>query len=120
MAVGDVNDVLEKARSIEIDDQVKRLKSELENVDFKINRNKTYIASLDKIQSFDKDLGILTTNVVSAGFYSVPTDEFDNFRQAFTALSNDSVVERIQHQQGGHDRPSHVPKRKAGAGKNDF
>jgi V/A-type H+/Na+-transporting ATPase subunit I len=93
MAVGDVNDVLEKARSIEIDDQVKKLKSELENVDLKINRNKTYIASLDKIQSFDKDLGILTTSVVSAGFYSVPSDEFENFRQAFTALSNDSIVE---------------------------
>jgi len=94
MEVGDVNDVLEKAGTIRIDNQVKSLKADLESVDLKINRNKSYVQSLGQILSFDKDLSILTTSVISAGFYSIPTDDFANFRQACTSLSNDAVIEQ--------------------------
>ncbi|MGI0083687.1 MAG: V-type ATP synthase subunit I, partial [Nitrososphaerales archaeon] len=92
MEVGDTQDVLARAREIGIDDQVKELKAELENIDLKLNRNRTYIESLGKISGFDKGLSVLTTSSLSAGFYSVPSDEFEEFVTAFRAASKDATV----------------------------
>ena len=92
MEVGDTHDVLSRASEIGIDDEVKALKAELENIDLKINRNKTYLESLSRISGFDKDLSVLTTSLVGAGFYSVPSDELGEFIEAFHASSKDSLV----------------------------
>jgi vacuolar-type H+-ATPase subunit I/STV1 len=77
MEVKGVDDVLEKARSIRIDDDVRRLKAELENTDLELNRNRNYLHSLGTLGSFDKDLSVLTTKSVAVGFYSVPIENYD-------------------------------------------
>lgn len=92
MEVGDTRDVLSRASEIGIDEEVKALKVELENIDLKINRNKTYLESLGRISGFDKDLSVLTTSLVSAGFYSVPSDELPEFVEALHVASKDSLV----------------------------
>jgi V/A-type H+-transporting ATPase subunit I len=92
LEVGDIEDVLSKAREIKIDDQVKRLKVELENVDLSLNRNHAYLSALGKIGAFDADLGSLTTQSLNAGFYSVEADQYEDFTQAIKSISKDALV----------------------------
>ncbi len=92
LEVGDIEDVLSKAREIKIDDQVKRLKVELENVDLSLNRNHSYLSALGKIGAFDADLSSLTTQSLNAGFYSMETDQYDDFAQAIKSISEDALV----------------------------
>jgi V/A-type H+/Na+-transporting ATPase subunit I len=92
LAVGDVNDVLTKAKEIRIDEEVRKLKLELENVDLVLNRNNTYLESLQKIVGFNTDLAALSSQSLNAGFYSVSIDQFDDFAQAVKSLSSDALV----------------------------
>ena len=92
LEVGDVNDVLAKAREIRIDEDVRKLKIELENVDLQLNRNNTYLQSLQKISGFNTDLASLSTQSLNADFYSVSIDQFEDFVQAVKSLSKDALV----------------------------
>lgn len=91
--VGDVHDVLAKAREINIDDDVRRLKAELESVDVQYNRNRNYLQTLKKIANFDKDLSILETKSLNVGFYSVPADLYEEYAAAMRAISPDCIAE---------------------------
>jgi V/A-type H+/Na+-transporting ATPase subunit I len=92
LEVGDVGDVLAKARKIRIDDDVRKLKLELENIDLQLNRNNTYLQSLQKIAGFSTDLAALSIRSLNAGFYSVPIDQYDEFFKAVKKLANDALV----------------------------
>lgn len=93
MDVGDADDVLEKARSIKIDDDVRRLKAELEEVDLALNRAGAQLNSIRKIGSFKRNLSILDTSALNVGFYSIPTKEIDDFERAVDSLGSDSSVQ---------------------------
>ncbi len=93
LEVGNTDDVLTKAREIKIDDEVKALKTELENLDVKLNRNKSYVESLDKVSGFSKDLSVLGAASIVAGFYSVPKDNLEELAAELSSLSRDSVVQ---------------------------
>jgi V/A-type H+/Na+-transporting ATPase subunit I len=90
--VGNIDDILSKAKEVRIDEVVKRLKLELENVDLSLNRNNTYLRSLERITGFDADLASLSTQSVNAGFYSVEIGQFDDFVQSIKGLSKDALV----------------------------
>ncbi len=92
--VGDVKDVLSKAKEINIDENVRKLKNELENVDVQLNRNRTYLLSLNRIASFDKDLSIIATKSLSVGFYSIPIDQYEDFVKALQSISSDCLAQQ--------------------------
>ena len=92
LEVGNVEDVLSKTREIRIDEDVKKLKLEQETLDLTLNRNNTYLRSLERIAGFDADLASLSSQSVNAGFYSVEIDQFDDFVQAIRNLSKDALV----------------------------
>lgn len=92
LEVGAVEDVLEKSREIRIDDEVRKLKTELENLDVNLNRNNTYLQSLSRIAEFNRDLSALASQSVNASFYSISIDEYDEFVSAIKVLSNDVLV----------------------------
>jgi V/A-type H+-transporting ATPase subunit I len=92
LQVGDVNDVLARAKEIRIDDDVRKLKLELENLDLSFNRNEAYLKSLQRITGFNADLEALSSQSLSAGFYTIPVDQFEDFVEAIRKISKDVVV----------------------------
>ena len=114
LEVGNVDDVLAKSKEIQIDEDVRKLKVELENVDVMLNRNNSYLESLGKIAGFDKDLGALAIQSLIVGFYSISVDQFDDFVSAVRALSNEAVVESYSFYQRQRYRSAGASKASSG------
>ena len=95
-----IDDVLAKADRLTIDDEVKRLKTELEGIDVKLARNKAYLQTLERIAAFPKDLSILTTSALVSGFYAVPKDNYPGFRSELLAAAKDGLAESYSSADG--------------------
>lgn len=92
LEVKDAKNVLAQAREIQIDDQVKNLKVELESIDVTVNRNNTFLENLQKIRGFNKDLDVLASHSLSVALYSIPADDFNDFVQKLRATSKDCAI----------------------------
>ena len=95
-----IEDVLKKADELEIDEDVRRLKTQIEGIDVRLARNKAYIQSLERISSFSRDLSVLTASALLSGFYAVPKDNYEGFRTELMAASKDGFVESYNTSHG--------------------
>jgi V/A-type H+-transporting ATPase subunit I len=98
--VGDIADILSLAEEIRIDEEVRKLKNGLEDIDLKLNRNRTFEESLNRISGFNSDLVVLTTSSVIVGFYIVRKDSLSDFRKDILSLSRESVLETYGSMEG--------------------
>jgi V/A-type H+-transporting ATPase subunit I len=88
-----IEDVLAKADQLAIDEDVRRLKSELEGIDVKLAKDREYVQALEKVASFAKDLSVLTGSRILSGFYAVPQDGFTQFKDEIRSISKDAIIE---------------------------
>jgi V/A-type H+-transporting ATPase subunit I len=93
VSVGDTRDILSRAKKVQIDDEVKRIRAQLEDIDVKLNRYNAYVKSLDQIAGFNKDLSILSASSLAVGFYNLPKEELPDFAQEIRSISKDVMIE---------------------------
>ncbi len=91
--VGSIEDLMKMAQEIDIDEQVRDLENLLEDLDLKLNRNRTFSNALGRISGFKSDLAVLTASSVFAGFYTLPKDSVLDFRREIISISKDAIVE---------------------------
>lgn len=106
-----IEDVLKKADELKIDDDVRKLKTEIEGIDVRLARNKAYLQSLERVASFGTDLSVLTASALISGFYAVPRDSFDAFRAELTTAAKDGIVESYSVSDGDAMALVAVPRR---------
>ena len=95
-----IGSVLAKADLLAIDDEVKKLKTEVEGIDVKLARNRAFLQTLGKIAAFPKDLSVLTATAVVSGFYTVPKESYGGFRNELLAAAEDGLVESYGSAEG--------------------
>ncbi|MEO9321692.1 MAG: V-type ATP synthase subunit I [Nitrososphaera sp.] len=87
-----IEEVLDKAHSIDIDGAVSSLERQRENLLTRLSELENNIRLLDEFSFFPEDLGILNLGSARSFFGRVPFEKFESFRHALVGPNGEDVV----------------------------